>query len=81
MSLSINAGIGNGAKRGRLAYHWGGCPNFTPLEKEAINALREDDDNINSLVFCCLDPLTGDIYVFAHNCDPTRDLPQGASHA
>ena len=73
MSLS-NAKV-SGTSEGSEAskgYRWGGNPNFTPTEKEAIAAVREDGDNINTLVFCCLDPLTGDIYIYAHNVDADR---------
>ena len=53
-------------------YTWGGCPPFTCQQTEAINCLRDDDNNINTLIFCCMDPLTADIAVFQHRCDPIR---------
>lgn len=72
MTLSNASGARHADKRGRIPFCWGGYPNFTKLETEAVNALRKDGDNINTLVFCCLDPLTGDIYVFMHECDPSQ---------
>ena len=70
MTLS-NAQHGSRREGKQSPYFWGGAPNFTKLETEAINALRADRDNINTLVFCCMDPRNADIYVYYHECDPT----------
>ena len=56
-------------KRMPRKYYWGGSPTWTIKEMEAINAQRADGDNINTIVVCCMDPLTGDIHVFVHYVD------------
>ena len=45
---------------------------FTPDETDAVNGVREDGDNINTLWLCCMDPLSAEIVVFQHPCDPVR---------
>ena len=51
-------------------YRWGGAVTWTDSEKEAINAGRDDGDNIHSLFITCFDPRTADMYFFSHECDP-----------
>lgn len=53
-------------------YLWGGNPNFTKTETAAVNGTRDDNDNINTLLLCCLDSLGADIMIYEHECDPIR---------
>ena len=48
---------------------WGGSATWTTKEMEAINAQRDDGDNINTIIACAMDPLTGDIRVYVHDID------------
>ena len=57
------------AKAGRY-YRWGGNCTWTDSEVEAINGDRDDGDNINKVIISCFDPLTANIYVYEHACDP-----------
>jgi len=69
MTLSNSSG---GDQRRPTLKYWGGQPTWTDKEKEAIEAQRADGDNINTIIICCMDPLTGDIYVFVHELDAEK---------
>ena len=62
MSLSNFKGTGG-------ALGWGGTLTWTPAEMDAINARRKDGDNINTIIVCAMDMLTGDICVWTHDVD------------
>ena len=66
MTLSNSHG---GSKRYPTQQYWGGALSWTDQEVEAINAQRANGDNINTIIICCMDPLTGDIYVWVHEVD------------
>ena len=66
MTLSNSRG---GDKKYPTRQFWGGAPTWTDKELEAINAQAANGDNINTLLICCMDPLTGDIYVWVHEVD------------
>ena len=48
---------------------WGGALTWTDKEMDAINARRDDGDNINTIIVCAMDQLTGDICVWTHDVD------------
>ena len=48
---------------------WGGSLTWTCKEMDAINANRDDGDNINTIIVLAMDPLAGDISVFTHDVD------------
>ena len=62
MSLSNFKGTGG-------ALGWGGTLTWTAAEMDAINARRKDGDNINTIIVCAMDMLTGDICVWTHDVD------------
>ena len=66
MTLSNSHG---GSKKYPTRQFWGGSPTWTDKELEAINAQVANGDNINTILICCMDPLTGDIYVWVHEVD------------
>lgn len=53
--------------RGRTT--WGGSLTWTCKEMDAINARRDDGDNINTIIVSAMDMLTGDIAVYTHDVD------------
>ena len=48
---------------------WGGSVTWTDNEMDAINARRDDGDNINTIIVSAMDQLTGDICVWTHDVD------------
>ena len=64
--------LSNAKESGQGPYVWGGHPGFTKDETDAVNGVRGDGDNINTLIFCCADPLSSETVVFQHSCNPTH---------
>ena len=49
--------------------HQGSLTSWTCKEMDAINARRDDGDNINTIIVSAMDMLTGDIAVYTHDVD------------